>query len=100
MQAPIELPNIDNLSSTYGFGGLTLLEAKLEWPDPGDERIIYRNYEAHEDGEDEKIAELTGESEYVGDMFSLFKKRTFYVVSYDSLGDRESEPTNIMTISF
>lgn len=100
MQAPIELPNIDNLSSTYGFGGLTLLEAKLEWPDPGDERIIYRIYEAHEDGEDEKIAEVTGESEYVVDKFSLFKKRSFYVVPYDSLGDREGEPSNITTISF
>src|SRR5699024_11804724 len=91
MQALIELSNKDNLSSTYSFGSLTLIEAKLEWPDPGDERIIYRIYEAHEDGEDEKIAEVTGESEYVVDKFSLFKKRTFYVVPYDSLGDREGE---------
>src|SRR5699024_6687494 len=56
MQTTIELPNIYNLSSTYGFGGLNLLESKLELPDFGDERIIYRIYEAHEDGEDEKIA--------------------------------------------
>lgn len=100
LEAPIELPNIDDLTSSFVFGGFKLVKAKLKWPNPEDDRIRYRIYEAHEDAEDEQIAEITGGNEYVIDEFALFKKRSFYIVPYDPLGDREGERSNTTTVSF
>lgn len=101
LSAPIELPTITDLSSTFVFGGFKILKGKLEWEGTNDDRIVYQIYEVNEDGgEDEKIGEVTGETEFVIDEFMLFQKKSFYVVPYDPLGENTGERSNTVDVSF
>jgi penicillin-binding protein 2A len=100
MTQPIELPTISELSSTFVFGGLKILKGKLQWPSAGDDRIVYRVYEVNDSGEDKMVGEVTGETEFVIDEFLLFQKRSYYVVPYDPLGERQGEASNVVDISF
>lgn len=100
MEEPIKLPNITDLDSTFVFGGFKILKAKLTWSGTGDDRVIYRVYEANEEGEDKLVGEVTGGNEYVIDEFLLLQKKSYYVVPYDPLGDRNGEQSNTVTVSF
>src|SRR5690625_4650968 len=99
---PIDLPNIDSLSSTFVFGGFKILKAKLEWESAKDARIIYNIYEVGKDGEeDKKIGEVTdGESSFEIDQFLLFQTKSYYVVPYDPLGEITGAPSNVVEVSF
>lgn len=99
---PIDLPQIDSLSSTFVFGGFKILKAKLEWESAKDARIVYRIYEVGKNGEtDKKIGEVTeGESSFEIDEFLLFQTKNYYVIPYDPLGERAGERSNTVQVSF
>lgn len=99
LEEPVDLPNSIKLSGSYQFGGLKLVKGKLEWTSFDDSRVIYQVHRVKKDGEDEVIAEVTGDNEYVIDEFLLFNNDEFYVVPYDPLGERAGEPSNKVQIS-
>lgn len=99
---PIDLPQIDTLSSSFVFGGFKILKAKLEWESAKDARIIYHIFEEGKNGgEDKKIGEVTdGKSSFEIDKFMLFQTKNYYVVPYDPLGEIMGEPSNTVKVSF
>ncbi|MEI3607829.1 PBP1A family penicillin-binding protein [Pseudogracilibacillus sp. SE30717A] len=99
LEEPIELPKIDDLSSSYIFGGVKLLKGKLEWTKAKDERIVYRIYEEKKDG-DERIGEVSGTNEFIVEDFSIFKTNSYYVVPYDPLGQVEGNASNVVKLTF
>ncbi len=99
LEEPIELPNIDDLSSSYIFGGIKLLKGKLEWTKAKDDRIVYRIYEEKKDG-DEKIGEVSGTTEFIVEDFSIFKTNSYYVVPYDPLAQVEGNRSNVVKLTF
>lgn len=99
LEEPIDLPKINDLSSSYIFGGLKLLKGKLEWTNSGDERVVYRIYEEKKDG-DELIGEVSGGNQFIVEDFSIFRTNIYYVVPYDPLAQVEGSPSNIVKLTF
>lgn len=99
---PIDLPQIDTLSSSFVFGGFKILKAKLEWESAKDARIIYYIFEEGKNGEkDKKIGEVTdGKSSFEIDKFMLFQTKNYYVVPYDPLSEVTGDPSNTVKVSF
>lgn len=96
---PIELPVINDLSSSFVFGGLKIIKGKLQWTGTEDKRVVYRIYE--ENGNEHKqIGEVHGEYEFIIDKFSLFDTNSYFVVPYDPLTEKEGEASNVVQLSF
>lgn len=99
LEEPVDLPQINDLSSSYIFGGLKLLKGKLEWTNSGDERIVYRIYEEKKDG-NELIGEVSGGNEFIVEDFSIFRTNTYFVVPYDPVAQVEGERSNTVKLTF
>ncbi|MUK90098.1 PBP1A family penicillin-binding protein [Ornithinibacillus sp. L9] len=96
---PIILPQIADLNAEYTFGGISLVKGKLTWNGSDDDRVIYRIYQ-EKPGIDERVGEVTGESEYVIDKLNLFQSSHFYVVPYDPLTKMEGERSDKVELAF
>lgn len=96
---PVDLPEINDLESSYIFGGLKFIKGKLEWSGSDDERIVYHVYEEKKDG-DEKIGEVIGDNEFIIDKVSIFRKNTYYVVPYDPVANIEGKKSNTAYLTF
>src|SRR5699024_1367405 len=99
LEQPVDLPLINDLSSSYIFGGMKLLKGKLEWSGTGDERIVYRIYEEKENG-DEKIGEVSGGNQFIVEDFSIFRTNSYYVVPYDPVAQLEGQRSNVVKLTF
>ena len=97
---PIQLPTIDTVKADYQLGGLKLVKGKLQWTvSKKDNRVHYRIYKV-QDGDDKKIGETTGETEFMIDDVSLFKTNEYYVVPYDPLTKTEGKNSKKIKMSF
>ncbi|GAB4073922.1 transglycosylase domain-containing protein [Barrientosiimonas marina] len=96
---PIELPDDITLHGKYTFGGFSLFDAKLEWTEPRDDRIIYRIYEEKDEQVDKQVAEVKGDHEYEIDNIKLFGSSRYYVVPYDPLTKTEGQKSNTVELS-
>ena len=96
---PVELPEINDLESSYIFGGLKFIKGKLEWSGTDDDRVVYHVYQEKKDG-DEKIGEVVGENEFIIDKVSIFRKNTYYVVPYDPVANVEGKKSNTVYLTF
>ncbi|MFD1360999.1 transglycosylase domain-containing protein [Lentibacillus salinarum] len=95
---PIDLPRDITLHGDYSFGGFSLFDAKLEWTEATDERVIYRIYR-EEEGLDKRIAEVEGDNEYKLDHIRIFGSTRYYVVPYDPLTKTEGQRSNTVELS-
>ncbi|WP_152654886.1 transglycosylase domain-containing protein [Oceanobacillus sp. CFH 90083] len=84
---PIDLPVIEHVDASYTFGGFALLKGKLTWQGAEDDRVIYRIYK-EEDGQDELVGEVEGETEFIVDDV-WFRNETYYVVPVDPITNLE-----------
>lgn len=98
LETPVELPENIELSGKRVFGGFQLIKGKLSWEKSEDKRIVYRVYEEVE-GENNLIAEVADENEYVVEDLPLFSKRNFFIVPYDPLTGEEGNKSNIVPLS-
>ncbi len=98
LEKPIELPVIENLKASYTFGGFSLVQAKLTWKGSNDDRVVYRIYRV-EDGIDEWVAEVEGQSEYTISN-ALFQSKQYYITAYDPLTKLEGKRSNIVELSW
>ncbi|MFD2630317.1 transglycosylase domain-containing protein [Oceanobacillus kapialis] len=98
LEKPIELPEIENLKASYEIGGFSLVQAKLTWKGSADERVVYRIYRV-EDGIDERVAEVEGETEYTINN-ALFKSKQYYITAYDPLTKLEGERSETVKLSW
>ena len=83
---------------TYDFGGFPPIKGKLTWEGSTDERVVYRIYR-QVDGPDEKIGEVTGETEIVVSNITLLSPNYFYVVPYNPLTKMEGKPSKTVELS-
>lgn len=98
IQKPIVLPTIKNVKISYIFGGISLVKGKITWTGSEDERITYRIYKEQE-GIDERVGEISGETEFVIDKVSILQPSYYYVVPYDSLTKTEGERSETVKLS-
>lgn len=98
LETPVELPENIELSGKRVFGGFQLIKGKLSWEKSEDKRIVYRVYE-EVDGENNLIAEVADENEYIVEDLPLFSKRDFFIVPYDPLTGEEGNKSNIVPLS-
>jgi len=84
---PIDLPVIEHVDASYTFGGFALLQGKLSWDGSTDERVVYRVYK-EEEGTDELVGEVEGETEFIVDDV-WFRNETYYVVPVDPITNME-----------
>lgn len=97
---PIQLPTIDSIDADYQLGGMKLVKGKLHWNvSKKDNRVHYRIYKV-QDGDDKKIGETTGETEFMIDDLNLFKTNQYYVVPYDPLTKTEGKHSESIKMSF
>ncbi|SFL39995.1 penicillin-binding protein 2A [Gracilibacillus orientalis] len=96
---PIQLPEINDLTSSIQFGGFTLLQGELDWSPAEDKRIVYRIYERGED-EDHLIDEVEGQGHYTIDRINVFRTGEYYVVPYNPLTEQTGEPSNLTSLEF
>ncbi|WP_040981937.1 transglycosylase domain-containing protein [Oceanobacillus jeddahense] len=91
---PIDLPVIEHVDASYTFGGFALLKGKLSWDGSTDDRIVYRVYK-EEEGTDELVGEVEGETEFIIDDV-WFRNETYYVVPVDPITNMEgSQSTSV-----
>ncbi|MFD1414165.1 transglycosylase domain-containing protein [Oceanobacillus jeddahense] len=91
---PIDLPVIEHVDASYTFGGFALLKGKLSWGGSTDDRIVYRVYK-EEEGTDELVGEVEGETEFIIDDV-WFRNETYYVVPVDPITNMEgSQSTSV-----
>lgn len=95
---PIELPQIQDVTVKYVFGGLPLIKGKISWAGSGDDRVVYRIYRRESDI-DEKIGEVVGQTEFEIGQVTLLQANYFYVVPYNPLTKIEGEPSKIVELS-
>ena len=98
LETPIELPEETKLTGKRVFGGFQLIKGKLVWEPIEDKRIVYRVYEVLDD-ENELIAEVANEKEYIVDDLALFSEREFFITPYDPLTGEEGKQSNIVSLS-
>ncbi|WP_370642465.1 hypothetical protein [Virgibacillus salidurans] len=94
---PIELPQITNLNAEYSFG--PLFQGKLSWQGSADDRVVYRIYREQE-GVDERVGEVEGETEFEIDTLGLFGSNAYYVVPYDPLTKLEGGRSSTVSLSW
>ncbi|HLQ73280.1 MAG TPA: transglycosylase domain-containing protein [Bacillota bacterium] len=97
---PIVLTDITAIEGKYILGGTDMIKGKITWEVTGDPRTEYHIYRVHEETTDEKIGEVTGESEYTLDSVSLFDTTEYYVVPYNPLTKMWGNSSEKVKLSF
>src|SRR5699024_12384135 len=88
------------MKADYQLGGRKLVKGKVQWTvSKKDNRVHYGIYKV-QDGDDKKIGETTGETEFMIDDVSLFKTNEYYVVPYDPLTKTEGKNSKKIKMSF
>ncbi|WP_404451683.1 penicillin-binding protein [Virgibacillus necropolis] len=98
LPAPIELPKIENLKAGYTFGGFSLMDGKLTWSSPDDDRVVYHIYKKQK-GIDQRIGEVKGKNEFIIDDVPLLQTTRYYVVPYNPLTKVEGARSNTVELS-
>ncbi|MFD2042750.1 transglycosylase domain-containing protein [Ornithinibacillus salinisoli] len=96
---PIKLPQIANIEAEITFGGLSLVKGKLTWTGSDDDRVVYRVYK-DTPGVDERVGEVTGESEFFVNNIQLLQSDSYYVVPYDPLTMLEGDRSEKVELAF
>lgn len=97
---PIKLPSIESIKANYEFGGLRLINGKLSWTvDSSENRIEYNIYRV-DSGDDERIGNVKGKTEFVIEDLNMFSSDFYYVVPYDPLTKIEGTPSELTELSF
>lgn len=97
VEAPIRLKEIDDLSSKFVFGPFGIPSIKLSWTPSEDERLMYQIYMVTGD-EEEKIASVIGEGEFVVTSVKLVGLPSFYIRSYNPQTEEVGEKSNMVEI--
>src|SRR5699024_8050069 len=98
LETPIEWPEERILTGKRVVGGFQVIKGKLVWEPSEDQRIVYRIYEVLDD-ENELIAEVANEKEYIVDDLALFSEREFFITPYDPLTGKEGKQSNTVSLS-
>lgn len=96
---PIQLPKINDLTSSIKLGGFTLLQGELNWTPSEDSRVVYRIYERGEE-EDHLIGEVEGQGNYTINRINVFRSGEYFVVPYNPLTKQTGESSNVTVLEF
>lgn len=97
---PIELPVINDLEASFGFGGWRLLRGELTWTPSADERVVYHIYQVTEaEGADQYLGRVVGEGKFTLSEMSIFDQGSYYIVSYNPLTDQTGTRSNTVRLS-
>ncbi|WP_237417616.1 transglycosylase domain-containing protein [Halobacillus litoralis] len=96
---PVDLPILTDVTGRLNLSGLASLRGTIRWSAPDDERIVYRIFR-EENGEDVKVGEVTGKSEFKVSAFGIFDQTSYYVVPVDPLTGKKGQSSNTVTLSW
>ncbi|WP_067840174.1 transglycosylase domain-containing protein [Amphibacillus sediminis] len=99
LEPPIELPQINDLTVSYKFGGWRLIQGELAWTASDDDRVIYYIYQIDQAGQVEQIGQVQGEASFTLVNPPLFRQSSFYVVPYNAQTDQLGNQSNLATLS-